>query len=379
SALYQQLKDKSEDFKIAQVKLQNEIQTLRGLLNSVDYVKNRFASVNKWLSSLKPQQNLSNDTIVNPSKLQRLTERLEETELAKESVRRELSDLILKEIIEDEYGILSGNRNDEAIVETFKALENKYALLEQSQQVLARDTDSHNTLVRNRLVSLSKTKEKIEVTITQINSELLSAKVNDLEAVRLVVKLNGHFEDLISSWREFDDVSSRGTLPEEWYSRLQVFLDSDAVNKQDGKLRMDNIIQQARYETRKPNEAWDDKDQSTSTKMLINMHFCDIFIQQLSSETSQVAFPLIMDEIGKVSSEQFPDLIKGLNQKGHWLIGVTTHGKSGDLIAPFNHHLVMDEIKTAHPYSGARRNVCFPLDEVEKLTIKGQFDLIESV
>ncbi|WP_220493739.1 hypothetical protein, partial [Shewanella sp. SG41-4] len=40
---------------------------------------------------------------------------------------------------------------------------------------------------------------------------------------------------------------------EEWYARLEQFLQSDAVNN-DGKLRMDNIIQQARYLTKKIGE-----------------------------------------------------------------------------------------------------------------------------
>lgn len=232
-----------------------------------------------------------------------------------------------------------------------------------SYDVLTRETKIHNDHVRNRLERLSKTKEKIELTIKKINEELHSAKINDLEAVKLEVDLNAHFDDLIESWRSFDDMSGEGTLPDEWYIRLQKFLKSDAVNPIDGKLRMDNIIQHARYCTKKIGETWDTKDQSTSTKMLINTHLCDIFIQRLSSDTSHIAFPIVIDEIGKVSSEQFPSVINGLNEKGHWLIGVTTHGKSADLIIPFKNYLIMDELKTGKPYNKSRLHVCFTIGE----------------
>ncbi|WP_214659591.1 hypothetical protein, partial [Vibrio anguillarum] len=35
------------------------------------------------------------------------------------------------------------------------------------------------------------------------------------------------------------------------------------------------------YMTKKPGEMWDEKAQSTSTQILINMHFAEIFIQRL--------------------------------------------------------------------------------------------------
>ena len=308
--------------------------------------------------------------------LSKLAKQLEEAEIAKRDVYTQLCSMITSGLITDDNQLLEGRQDEDAILKTFRAIASLYDLLIENHEVLARDTRSHNDHVRNRLERLSKTKEKVDFTVAQINSELTKAKVNDLESVKLNVILNAHFEDLINSWREFDDLSTEGTLPEEWYMRLKQFLQSDAVNQTDGKLRMENIVKQARYMTKKPGDIWDDKDQSTSTKMLINMHFCDIFIQQLSSETSNVAFPLIMDEIGKVSSEQFPNLIKGLNQKGHWLIGVTTHGKSGDLIAPFRNYLIMDELKTAEPYSRNRRHVCYPLD-IEQIVVKEQPSLLE--
>jgi len=291
-----------------------------------------------------------------------------------------LKNMMYEGLVEDTYGLLEGNHSGEAIKNTFTSLSDQFSLLDKNQEILSHDTSTHNSLVRSRLERLYKTKEKIALTLQRINSDLANAKVNDLEAVRLNLTLNAHFEDLIQSWVEFDDLGD-STLPEAWYNRLKEFLHSDAINQQDGKLRMDNIIQAARYETKKIDAPWDQKDQSNSTKMLINMHLCDIFIQKLSSETSHIAFPLIMDEVGSVSEEQFPDLMKGLNNKGHWLIGVTTHGKSGELIAKFTQHLVMDEAKTSKPYSKSRRNVCYPidLDRTERLIVKEQGSLLEHV
>jgi len=327
----------------------------------------RYRLVKIKLREVSAVENVAENDIGDANQFNRLAQQLEASSNAKVAVSAALCSLITHGLIVDSYQLLTHNNNEDAITKTFEALRVQFDLLGQNNEVLKRDTLTHNDHVRNRLERLSKTKEKIELTISDLNCELAKAKVNDLESVKLKVKLNAHF----------DDLNSEGTLPEEWYARLEQFLQSDAVNN-DGKLRMDNIIQQARYLTKKIGEVWDEKDQSTSTKMLINMHFCDIFIQQLSNETSEVAFPLIMDEIGKVSSEQFPELIKSLNDKGHWLVGVTTHGKSGDLIAPFENYLVMDELKTANPYHPHRRHVCFSL-EMEQIKLKEQADFFRAV
>lgn len=374
----QGLLDRADELKSQLEEKQQTIRKIDELTTEFSFVATRFKSVKFALDEATETAKVDEPLLPDRESLFVLTQQLEAAERAKANIYIELCKVVTAGIIQDSHGLLTGNSSDNEIIDTFASLSEQFALLEQNQDVLARDTINHNAHVRNRLERLNKTKDKVDITISEINSELASAKVNDLEAVKLDVTLNAHFNDLISSWREFDDLTGDGTLPDEWYVRLQRFLHSDAVNQKDGKLRMDNIIQMAKYQTKKKDAPWDDKDQSTSTKMLINMHLCDIFIQQLSSDTSHIAFPLIMDEVGKVSSEQFPELIKGLNQKGHWLIGVTTHGKSGDLIAPFSHHLVMDEVKTSQPYNKTRRNVCFPLDRVEGLVIKDQAELLEN-
>ncbi|MBF4248677.1 hypothetical protein EA004_27505, partial [Vibrio anguillarum] len=235
----------------------------------------------------------------------------------------------------------------------------KFQILDQSQSQLEKDTALHNSYLRNRLERLDKTKIKIEQTVQRINEELANATINDLEAVKLKVVLNGSFDDLVLSWREFDDLNTVATLPASWYARLQEFLHSDAVNSLDGKLRMENIIKQASYMTKKPGEMWDEKAQSTSTQILINMHFAEIFIQRLCDNISAISFPLILDEVGTVSAEQIPPLIRILNEKGHTLIGATTHGKSADLIDAFGQYLFMDEMSTAEPYDQKRVKTCF--------------------
>ncbi|MBF4382188.1 hypothetical protein, partial [Vibrio anguillarum] len=66
-----------------------------------------------------------------------------------------------------------------------------------------------------------------------------------------------------------------------------------------------------------------------------------------------------LDEVGTVSAEQIPPLIRILNEKGHTLIGATTHGKSADLIDAFGQYLFMDEMSTAEPYDQKRVKTCF--------------------
>ncbi|MBF4269305.1 hypothetical protein EAY71_20775, partial [Vibrio anguillarum] len=149
-------------------------------------------------------------------------------------------------IIKDEHGIMENNRSQAAISKSFDTLSIKFQILDQSQSQLEKDTALHNSYLRNRLERLDKTKIKIEQTVQRINEELANATINDLEAVKLKVVLNGSFDDLVLSWREFDDLNTVATLPASWYARLQEFLHSDAVNSLDGKLRMENIIKQAR-------------------------------------------------------------------------------------------------------------------------------------
>jgi len=372
--------DEANDIKKQHDKEQKVIQKLDALIERYAMHIERFDVLKQALAEHQSSNGDNLYEAATEEEMTSLVKSLEASENAKTTIKDELKNMMYEGLVDDTYGLLEGKQSGEAIKNTFTSLSDQFSLLDKNLEILSHDTSTHNSLVRSRLERLNKTKEKIALTLQRINSDLANAKVNDLEAVRLSLTLNAHFEDLIQSWIEFDDLGD-STLPEAWYTRLKEFLHSDAINQQDGKLRMDNIIQAARYETKKVDAPWDQKDQSNSTKMLINMHLCDIFIQKLSSETSHIAFPLIMDEVGSVSEEQFPDLMKGLNNKGHWLIGVTTHGKSGELIAKFTQHLVMDEAKTSKPYSKSRRNVCYPidLDRTERLIVKEQGSLLEHI
>ena len=319
----------------------------------------RFPRVKNLTKSLKPNESPEKSQIPFIGELQTFAQKLERSKEAREAVYNQLLQFCVKGILKDEYGIMENNRSNSSISKSFDALAIKFQTLDQSQSQLEKDTALHNSYLRNRLERLDKTKIKIEQAVQSINEELAKAKINDLEAVKLKVVLNGSFDDLVLGWREFDDLNSAATLPTNWYARLQEFLHSDAVNSIDGKLRMENIIKRVSYTIKKPGEIWDEKAQSTSTQILINMHFAEIFIQKLCDDICTISFPLILDEVGTISTEQIPPLIKILNEKGHILIGATTHGKSADLIDAFGQYLFMDEMSTAEPYDLKRVKTCF--------------------
>lgn len=329
----------------------------------------RFPSLNADLHdiAIDPQFAFSQ---VHADELLRLAASLEKIKGAKDEVKAGLTEMVLLKLIIDDYGYLQGNKDDDTVFKMFDALLHRYDLLGEDNKVLDRDIRTHNEHVRNRLERLEKTRQRIEYFVNDVNRGLSDAVINDLEAVRLTVGLHPYFEDLVNSWREYDDLGSDSALPEHWYDRLRDFMSSDAVNQTDKILRLENVIKSAGYEIQKQNKLWDSKPQSNSTKMLINTHLCEIFIQRLSdSENAEVQFPVIMDEIGSVSSEQFPKLIKDLNEKGQKLIGVTVHGKSGDVITAFQNVLIMDELLTSEPYTKQHRNVCFSRD-IESVTTK---------
>lgn len=381
-ALFTELKMAADDLKLelqccndevhklesSRSELQNKQKSLDGILSRFNLTE-RFPNLQSKLAEVSVDQNFIFTDQCIPN-LQHLSKLLESIKKAKGEVELALRSMITLRLIKDEYGLLVGNANDNIITNVFKSLSHKYSLLNEDTKVLDQAVKTHNEHFRNRLERLDKTRDRINLFIKQINDDLSHAAINDLEAVRLSVTLHPFFEDLVNSWREYDDLSSDGTLPEEWYSRLRTFLGCDAVNQTDKILRMENVIKSAGYETKKIGESWDNKAQSNSTKMLINTHLCEIFIQQLSDdENASVQFPVIMDEIGSVSSEQFPTLIKDLNARGRKLIGVTVHGKSGDVTAPFKNILLMDELLTSGPYSNNRRNVCFS-HNIESVTRK---------
>lgn len=354
-----------ESLRIDLHQTQVKIENLLSRFNLFD----RFSNLSNRMEEVSIDHNFT-FTENTEEQLFNLSKLLEHIKRAKDHVRVGLIRMITLRLIEDEYGLLTGNSNDEDILSVFQSLAHKYTLLNEDGKVLEQAVRTHNEHFRNRLERLDKTRDRVNLFIKQINEDLSHAVINDLEAVRLSVALHPFFEDLVNSWREYDDLSSDGTLPEEWYHRLRNFLTSDAVNQTDKILRMENVIKSAGYETKKTGESWDNKAQSNSTKMLINTHLCEIFIEQLSDdENASVQFPVIMDEIGSVSSEQFPALIHDLNLRGRKLIGVTVHGKSGDVTAPFQNILIMDELLTSEPYSNQRRNVCFSRD-IETVTKK---------
>lgn len=365
---YQYCNDELSKIESIRNDLQNKQTNVDIILKKFNLIE-RFPSIQLKLSEVS----VDNGFIFTEEcegQLQHLSKLLESIKRAKDEVKAGLILMITRRLIEDEFGLLTGNFNDNAVFSLFDSLAHKYALLNEDTKVLDQAVKTHNEHFRNRLERLDKTRDRVNLFIKQINEDLSHAAINDLESVRLSVSLHPFFEDLVNSWREYDDLSSDGTLPEEWYTRLRNFLESDAVNQKDKILRMENVIKSAGYETKKFDESWDSKAQSNSTKMLINTHLCEIFIQQLSDdENASVQFPVIMDEIGSVSSEQFSGLINDLNSRGRKLIGVTVHGKSGDVTAPFKNILLMDELLTSEPYSNQRRNVCFSRN-IETVTKK---------
>lgn len=355
-------KKAEEKFNLMDGKLQTareQCEKINALLPRIEIHKSRFPRVASLVEKIAPDSSLNFNLLPTDTKLQGFETKLEESKGARENVIMQLKSFCLTGLLNDEYGLLKEVRTQQAVSSSFDSLSAKFETLEQSTEQLEKDTQLHNSYIRNRLDRLDKTKTQIDETILRINDELSGVKVNDLSGIKLKVLINGTFDDLVSSWREFDDLETDSTLPANWYKRLQDFLQSDAVNGLDGKLRMENLIKQASYFTKKDNEPWEDKGQSTSTQMLINMHFSEIFVKRLCDDTSKVNFPMMMDEVGQISVEQFPPLIADLKSKGHSLIGATTHGKSADLINAFTNFLVMDEMTSAKPYYQGRSKVCF--------------------
>lgn len=301
------------------------------------------------------------DKVGDEESFQRTLNALQDAEKAKYEIKQKLVELIKDGLISDDYQLLERDDGDDAVVNTFNMLAKKFELLSHNSDVLAQDTRRHNAHIRNRLERLSKTKDKIETTVSRINRDIEGASMNDIEEARLVVDLEPLFNSLVDSWRNFDSLNTENTLPFEWYSMLQKFVDSKAVSDDDGKLRLNHLIQDTRYETRKAGASWDSKKQSTSTHMLINTHFCDIFLDKLASQSAHIAFPLIVDEIGSIDTTQIPELIATLNNKGHYLIGVTVDGKSGAVFEAIGSYQVFTRDNlTTHPYSKERRNTAIP-------------------
>ena len=67
-----------------------------------------------------------------------------------------------------------------------------------------------------------------------------------------------------------------------------------------------------------------------------------------------------MDECGQVSSEQFRPIIDLLYEDDQSIIGITTHGKSGGMIAEFGNFQILDEMTSGKPYHPSRAKVSFP-------------------
>ena len=225
----------ANDIKKEHAKKQQAIQMLDALIERYSIHLERFEVLKQALAE---HQSSNGDNSYEPTTEEEMTslvKSLEASEKAKTTIKDELKDMMYQGMVEDTYGLLEGDHSGEAIKNTFIGLSDQFSLLDKNQEILSHDTSTHNSLVRSRLERLYKTKEKIALTLQRINSDLANAKVNDLEAVRLSLTLNAHFEDLIQSWVEFDDLGD-STLPETWYNRLKEFLHSDAINQQDGKL-----------------------------------------------------------------------------------------------------------------------------------------------
>ena len=380
----EEFKEKLEIYRAQHVEANEQLQQQ---LNAVEALKQNLRILESQVERLDKRHEhaiLANAELHNdPYGVELDTDNLAQKYLELSAIKvhyAQMGDIIVDEyittgLIEDSSDIRAG-RTEAKILATYQTIAERYASLEALIEHLQDDVREHNRQIKAGMERLAKANDKIDEATAQINSELAIGEFNDLDGVRLQVTKNEQFVSLINAWHNFDSLSD-SLMETRWYQQLTHVMQSNLVEQ--GAIVLKNTIVAVGYETKEFSDApWTDKSQSNSTTMLINVMLGNIFIHNLLASSTHMSFPLPLDEVASISHEAVEKNILSINQKGHTIVGITTHGSSGAFTQLFTNHLIMDAKKTAHPYTKNRRAVVFVPDLTEAIFPQEQAELFDA-
>ncbi len=277
---------------------------------------------------------------------------LQEFDRLRNDIKSELKDLHRRGFI-NEAALLSQSPSDTDIESGIKQLRDIFSDLDNIEKAYTDYLHSHNESVASYAKVLRDNYDIIHRFETSINRELSAVTINDLTEIKATIAVHPKFRHLVDEVNKLDEHSG-DMLSDQFYERLKVFVET-FFKEGDAKLTMDKIVTNLEYKTKKEkDDAMQDKAQSMSTTVLINLELVKILLKRVIPTGIRLEMPLIFDEAADINIDQFDWILPNLSQAGFSLFAAATHSVSTELIHKIGVYFSVDEMTTSQPYDSKR-------------------------
>ncbi|PST95640.1 hypothetical protein C9I87_08250 [Photobacterium iliopiscarium] len=376
----QQLKEVCSELEILENKQQKLIQQQQSQQQVVNEEKQKLTlqqekvtQLNMHFSQLKEYQSSAHsllevhnlptkDFSVMPNLTLALTEEvllkysdnLRKKAASRTAVTEGIHDFVREQVLENDDKIMYSFVADDVLAHAFGQLQSRYQGLDDEFDILRKHFIEHKHSIHSIINELKNNREMVRQFEQSINRAFSGVSINDLIQVEASIKVEPRFNDLVAEIEHLDAHSDQ-KASEQFIERLKAFSQKFFPDGKAALLTMEQIVSGVAYRVKKQGKnGWENKSQSTSTIMLINLKLVEILLGRLRNSACTTHFPLIIDEGASVDSSQFDWLLPNLKQAGFRVLSASTNSASSEIIFKFGQHFRLDAMRTATPYHPAR-------------------------
>jgi len=218
----------------------------------------------------------------------------------------------------------------------------------QKQQWLLKNIQSHNLFIDSQMSELQDAKNLLTSFIEELNSDLNLTTISNIEELKLEIKLEPLFEELLDIMSEFDKSDDHSLLPESFYLKISTFA-RKFFNKKNRTIKLQSIISTINYCYRLQGEKkFETKGQSGGTTSAITALLLSTLLKRISPSYAEVTIPIVVDEIGTLDMHNIDATIKQISSKGFTVFCATPHF-SPPVIKGCENYISMDQFKIEKP------------------------------
>jgi DNA repair exonuclease SbcCD ATPase subunit len=325
-------------------------------VGELNILKRKLTSLERRYARLKilsiDDVKLTNPVDVTEQRVEQLEDDLTEFDRLRQHIRNELKDLHRRGVI-NESELLSQAPNDEVIAKGITQLRDIFNELDNIEKAHKDYVHSHNESVASYAKVLRDNNEIIQRFEASINRELKTVTINDLTEIKASIAVHPKFRHLVDEVNKLDE-HSEALLSDQFYERLKVFVET-FFKEGEASLTMDKIITNLEYKTKKEkDDVMQDKAQSMSTTVLINLELVKILLKRVIPTGIRLEMPLIFDEAADINIDQFDWILPNLSEAGFSLFAAATHSVSTELIHKIGLWFSVDDMVTQQPYDSKR-------------------------
>ncbi|MHC5226352.1 AAA family ATPase [Ignatzschineria sp. LJL83] len=189
----------------------------------------------------------------------------------------------------------------------YNSLHNTFETLEAQKITFYSRLQAHNNTVAASIRIINNVKTIISNYIKELNHQLASYQISNLECVAVKAVYHPQYTLAISAMSKMTS-SYNSTYPKELYDNIRAF-QSEFYVKSSHKIDIAKIINKIHY-TFSRNGKTEDIPQSNGTNSMVNAILLAILFNNMIPKDLKIQLPVVFDEVGKLDEENLHEIYK---------------------------------------------------------------------